>query len=186
MSKLLNEREKRVLANHQRTLRSAVRSFKDVVEKDRSRAPSASKLDARRYMWQFSSVRQSMQDEMEDIVRSLCKGIAPDDLDLRIARIALAMYLMDTCQDMLNAAIEKGNTSMVSVFHTAFEATRKILSDDYFTKGKKRIINDFLDGELPIKACAECAGMSLLSMESAVARYKMRVADELDAIPDVA
>jgi hypothetical protein len=184
--RVLNELEKRILTNRETNLRSVVQGFGVLVEGERSKAPAEMQLDARRTAWELSGFRSQMKGEMEGVVRELCKGGYPADFDLRLERLAVAMYLLDKTGEMLDAATERKNPALTALFTSAFASIRRILDGGFFSKSPERIIDDYLDNEATIIACASCSGVQMMSLGLAVKQYKKKAADTLDSLPDVA
>ena len=184
--RVLSEQELRILDNRQANLGSVVRGFSALVDGDRSRAPAAMQLDARRTMWELTAFKGQMKTEMEGLVRELCKGGYPADFHLRIERLAVAMYLLDKTGEMLDAATERKNPALTSLFTSAFASIRRILDKDFFSKSPERIIDDYLDNEATIIACASCSGVQMMSLGLAVKQYRKKAADTIDSLPDVA
>ncbi len=165
--------------NRRSNLRAVVKGFRGLVETNNVRTPAEFELETRKIMWELSPFRADMRKEIASIAAMLRKGDFPDDFDIRIARLALAAYLLDKSQEMLDVAIERKNTSLTALFGTAVSSIRNILDESYFTKTPQRILGDYLDEEAPILACAESTGVRLLQFSDAVQRYQMEVAYEM-------
>jgi hypothetical protein len=184
--RIRNDLEARILSNREANLRNVADAFGALVAQERAPAPAEMQLEARKAIWELSGFRAQAKSEMAAVVRELCKGSFPPDYDLRIARLALAMYWLDKTQEMLDASKKRDNPALTSLFQCAFEAIRSMLDRDYFTKSSRQIIDDYLDNEATIRACASCSGVELTSLELAVKRYMKKVADEIDSLPDPA
>lgn len=189
--RLLNERELRILNNRESNLKDVVRGFKALVDGEYSQAPQSIQIDARRTRWELTEFRSLMGREMECLARYCIQYRKfPPDNDIRVARIALAMYLLDKTEEMLDAAIERKNPALTSLFISAFASIRNIIDSEYFRKTPGRIMDDYLDNESAIVACAACAEVPLLSLQLALREYHIPAADAIDevadSLPDVA
>ncbi len=182
MAEKRNGDEKRILENHKSNLAEVVKKFRVLVEADRFRTSTAPKIDPRKGIWELSPFRADMKREMTEIARMIDSGEGPQDLDVRIARLALAMYLLDKSKELLDAATESRKPSMTVLFHMAISAVSNILDPAYFKKTPDRIIQDYLNGQAAMVACAECAGVQLHTLEAAVKQYQDKAAREIELI----
>ncbi len=182
MGKFLNQRERQAIAAHAGAVNSVAAGFRSAVDHDTTIAPAAFRNQVLRGMWNFASVRSAMKEQMKIFAGYAKSGKFPEGSLMIITRLAFAAYLLDRLEKMRDATERLPGTSYLAIFRNAQEATLRILDEKYFSKTNTEIINAFLDNEIPITACARCAGVTLLRPSSAVTEYKEQIYDQIDAI----
>lgn len=160
--------------------------FKDFAEKGpakriEGRRPPAN-LKARIGMLEFRDIRRGIAEGAEDLARYFSRDAVekPKDLDIRFARIAYAMYLLDTLDRVLRIA--RQDSYLLSEFETARKAVRELLDEGYFRKSAGQIIAGYERLAEPLGKCANLCGMELLLPEDATESFKLRLADMIDAV----
>jgi tRNA(Ser,Leu) C12 N-acetylase TAN1 len=163
-------------------LREEIERFKLDAEREPRGFSRSMGIEARRELWDFTPARTALREEIAELSTIFRRrDTLPEDLDLRIARAAIALYLLDKADELLNLALETKRKGSLSLFSNAAAGIRSVLGPDYFSKGAKRIIKDYLEGEVALTACAESLGAGLPTLEQAVKDYKAKVASEIDA-----
>jgi hypothetical protein len=103
-------------------------------------------------------------------------------MDLRIARVSLAVYLLDTLDRMIRVADSKKSENIYTSFESARKAVWEFLDDAYFSKDAQAILSAYQKCEAPLLSCASKCGIQVLEPEPAVESAKMKVADMIDNI----
>lgn len=183
---MMREDVKKAVLNHHTNLRSAVKAFRCMVEGDMSTAPASFQLEARQGMWKLKGIRQRMDKLMSEMAASFARGEEPEDFDGKLAKLSIAMYLLEKTDQMLEAALRDNGTAMVALFVNAHAAVSHILDEGYFSRTDGQVIDSYLDGETAITACAACTGVRLLALHHAVEDYKMRVAAQIESLMNAA
>jgi hypothetical protein len=135
-------------------------------------------------MLQFRQLRERIRKQADDLsvfyrVRAPPK---PADFDLRIARVSLAIYLLDTLERMLRIADSKKSENVYSSFESARKAVAEFLDESYFSKDAEAVLSSYSKCEAPLLSCASKCGVRVLEPEPAVESAKMKVADMIDNI----
>ncbi len=171
------------LKAHRDNLRSAIDSFKMAIERDTRRAPAGMKLDARTAMWEFSGIRQETEGEIRRMSGYFRTSLPlPEDFELEFWKACVALYLVERTERMLEESVKRDKPSSVALFTTAKEAVRKILDDFYFFKPLERIVDEYMEGEVAIAACAEACGVALLPFESVMKEYEEPLRKRMNAL----
>jgi hypothetical protein len=169
----------RVIETRQSNLKALADGFKSMMERGKKPAPQGLREDAFTGMWNFAKVRQQIPDEVKSLEQYICYfGPGPDDPELneRIARICLALYFLDKMEQISRAVLKDGGLEKVALFSVARERVEAILSEDFFTKSPRRIINDYLDAEYSLAPLASACSVQLLPLDDAIAKYQKSVA----------
>ena len=150
-------------------------------ERIEGRRPPAN-LKARLGMLEFRDIRRGIAEGAEDLARYFSRDAveAPKDLHMRFARIAYAMYLLDTLDRVLRMA--RQDSYLLSEFESARKAVRELLDEGYFRKSADQIISSYERLAEPLERCVNLCGMELLLPEQAVESFKLRLADMIDAV----
>ncbi|MBD3210535.1 hypothetical protein GF318_04105 [Candidatus Micrarchaeota archaeon] len=180
MKKLEGPDVRRVLQDRKRSVRAYARACKDAAESGLLDASRKDLARTRMGMWSFTPVRKEMVEEIDKLAVEMKSGREPEDLDVRVMRVSLAMYFIDKLEEMLNQIEMSNSAALASMFGSAGRAVGRILDESFFSKTPKQIINDYLDGEHTLAGCAEACSVSLLTLEQAVKEYKSKVAQEVD------
>ena len=179
MKRLFDGRVAGAVDNHQANLRSVAATFKRAIERDKRLAPIAMRTEVLTCMWNFATVRKEITDEAASLAYSYMK-LSDADFNLKIARLSLALYLLDKMQELSVAVRSNPNRTIVALFDVARSRVEDILGESYFFKSKERILYDYLEAEVALASCAECCSVRLLSLHDAVKQYKMKVADMIE------
>jgi hypothetical protein len=138
---------------------------------------------ARQGMLEFKPLRDRLRDEAKALsyfFRGRGLKERPDDFELRLARVCLAMYLIETIDRMAPMADRKQN--LQNSFESARKALRELLDDSYFSASSEQIMGEYSKREPAFRHCASRCGISLLEPEPAVEATKMRLAGMIDDI----
>ncbi len=173
MGERLAKEKEAALRAHRENLRSAIDSFKLAIERDTRRAPAGMKLDARTAMWDFSAIRTETEGEIRRMSGYFRTSLPPPSgFEVEFWRVCVALYLLDCTERMLEGSVKQNKPASVALFTTAKDAVKKILDDFYFFKPLERIVDDYMEGEVAISACAESCGVALLPFESVMKEYE--------------
>ncbi|MFN7991176.1 MAG: hypothetical protein U0R44_03380 [Candidatus Micrarchaeia archaeon] len=142
--------------------------------------PAQRRTSAHAGMLEFISVREGIQSQTRELSSFYGPRPAPKprDIDLRIARICFATYLLETLETMLHIADRR--SSLLPSFETARKAVREILPDHFFTLTGHQVTRNFLEHEEPLRSSAARFGIDLLMPEPAVERYQPKLASEIN------
>ncbi len=168
-----------MLEARQSNLKALAGGFKSLIEHSTMPAPQGLREDAFTGMWDFAKLRQQIPDEVRSLEQYICYfSPGPDDAELneRIARICLALYFLDKMEQISRAVLKDGGLEKVALFSVARERVEAILSEDFFTKAPRRIINDYLDAEYSLAPLASACSVQLLPLDDAIAKYQKNVA----------
>ncbi len=135
-------------------------------------------------MLEFGPLRESIREHTKDLSRyyNVRAPPKPADFDLRIARISLAIYLLDTLEKMLEHADARKTESIYSGFESARKAVLDFLAEGYFAKSAEEILRNYPKCEQALLPAASRCGVQVLEPEHAVESTKMKVADMIDEI----
>ena len=169
MGKIIHFDEFRAGASEQRALRVR-RSF----------------ANARGGMLEFKHQRDRIRDEakaLSSFFREEGEQRRPEDFDLRVSRVCLAMYLVEALDRMATVADSKHD--LQNAFESARKALRELLGDSYFSLGEEALVYEYSKCEPAIRHCASRCGIRLLDPEPAVEATKMRLAEMIDEINEI-
>ncbi len=163
-------------------IRAVALSFKDAIERDKRAAPEGMREDALTGMWNFAPVRQEMKREIAALADYFRTGAdIPADFVPRIARLSVAMYLLDKIQEISEAAAKNRSVSAVALFDVARRSVETLLDVSFFSKPPEAVRNGFLDAEPALSSCGAAFGVPLLGLEDAVRAYKMKAAQAVES-----
>lgn len=171
------------VAEHRDNVKRAARVFKAALQNDRGAVGPTLKAGIARGMWEFSTTRRSIQEElrsMADLFRG--KNRLPDDFVDRIGRLSISMYLLEKMEAMHKASMERKAPNVSALFETARQSVARILDDSYFSKTLEQIVEDYLDGEMSIEAAAASCGVKLVSLGDASELFKKQISEAVQAI----
>jgi hypothetical protein len=168
---------------HGRNLRSAIDAFKRAIERDTLRAPAGMKLDARSGMWEFAQIRKETEEEIRRLSGYFTTGLPlPSGFEAEFWKVCVALYLVERTEKMLEESVKLDKPSSVALFCSAKEAVGRVLDSFYYFKPLDGIVDDYMDGEVAIAACAESCGVKLIPFESVMKEYEERVRLRINAI----
>jgi len=126
----------------------------------------------------LARMRFRLQGEMNLLADR--KSDPPEDLEVRISRLSLAMYVLERMNFLMRAA--DGNYSALGVFDPALASARELLDGSYFHKGWGDIITGYINAEASLRACASFCPFRLLDFNAAVDKYRPYVESQLERI----
>src|SRR5512143_2734152 len=171
------------LKAHRGNLRSAIDAFKSAIERDNKRAPAGMKLDARSGMWEFAQIRKETEEEIRRMAGYFTTGLPlPSGFETEFWKVCVAIYLLERTDRMLEESVRLNKPSSVALCCGAKEAVRKILDAFYYFKPFDNIIDDYMNGEVAIAACAESCGIDIIPLESVMKEYEEAVRLRINAI----
>ena len=135
-------------------------------------------------MLEFAPIRENIREQAKALsvfyrVRAPPK---PKDFDLRLARVSLAIYIIDTLDKILKHADASDTDSLYTSFDSARKAARTFLDDAYFSKNADEILSCYGRCEATLVQVGSKCGVQVLDPEPAVESTKMRVAEMIDQI----
>lgn len=153
-------------------------------KKERAFRKHPAAVRAHEAMLEFGALRESIREHTKDLSRfyNVRAPPKPADFDLRIARISLAVYLLDTLGKMLEHADARKTESLYSGFESARKAVLEFLADGYFAKSAEEILRSYPKCEQALVPAASRCGVQVLEPEHAVESAKMKVAEMIDEI----
>lgn len=163
--------------------------FRKEKEQAKERKPGerrAAFARARAGMLEFKPLRDRIRDEAKSLSAYFRgSGIRerPDDFELRIARVCLAMYLVEAVDRM--ASVTDRRRDLQGSFESARKSLRDLLSENYFSMSAESILGEYSKAEPALRNCASRCGIRLLDPEPAVEEFKMRLAGMIDEINDI-
>lgn len=179
-ARLLTPQEMLILASREASLRSVAGSLKDAIDRDKRPAPAGMREDAFIGMWNFSRVRQQIPEEvraLERYIREKRPGPQDEGLNLRLMRIALALYYLDKMDEFSEAVRAKGGMQLTSLFSVARSRVERILDGGYFSKTPRQILTDYLDAQCALTSLSAATSVPVHTPGDAVAMYHMKVCD---------
>lgn len=174
----------RAISGHaSENLRSMACSFREAIEKGNHKpAPEEFRADALSGMWNFARVRRELKEEASALAAYFTlDGDIPADYLPRIARMSVAMYLLDKIQEISEGMARNRAVSAVALFDVARRGVERVLDESFFMKSPERIMGDYLDAEPALVSCASLCSVRILSLEEAVKEYKMKAAEAVEA-----
>jgi len=162
-------------------MKDLTRQFKDNMERDSTIARADFRAESFSGTWRFAEKRKEIQGQITSLAVIFRDGLPlPEDFDIRIARLSVALYLLEKVQEMRDAAMRMKNTTVVALFDMVRRKVEGILDQNYFSKSKDQIIREFFDAELELTACAKCCNIQVLEIWDVSEKYKMKVATLVD------
>ncbi len=102
------------------------------------------------------------------------------ELDRRVARLSLAMFLLDRANQLHDAALARDNAALYSLFVSARNRVCEMLESDYYSKSTEAVLAEYLDTEPLLTACSGLCGLPAVpSPEEIVKAYKRRLAGKI-------
>jgi hypothetical protein len=179
-NRALTLEEKRILATREASLKSVAGSFKEAIDRDKRPAPAGMREDAFSGMWNFSRIRNRIPDEvraLERYIHDQRPGSQDEGLNLRLMRIALALYFLDKMDEFSEAVRAKGGMQLTSLFSVARSRVERILDGGYFSKTPRQILTDYLDAQCALTSLSAATSVPVHAPGDAVAMYHMKVCD---------
>jgi hypothetical protein len=163
-------------------VREAVAALVEDVRRDSRTAQSSEIAPLRRLMWRFAPSKKGIHTEKQDLAAHYSGQVTctEDELNLRIARTTVALYLLDRADAMADFVVESRNLSLVSLFRTTIDGLSTILDASYFSKDSARIGDEYFAAEAPLTACIYCCSLEPLSLRDAVKEYLPRLAADVN------
>lgn len=180
---MLTPVERRIIANHQDNLKSVADSFKDAIERDKSRAPQSMREDAFSGMWHFSKIRKQIPTEVKELeqyIYDFGPGPLDEELNMRLMRISLALYFLDKLDEYSEAVRKRGGMQITSLFTVMRVRIERLLDEDYFSKTSREILGGFLDAQPSLLALSKVTPVKIHEPFDAVNLYHPKVCDMID------
>src|SRR4030095_11567854 len=134
-------------------------------------------------MLEFRAVRDIIRAQAKEMsLFYIPPGRKPEDIDLRVARVSVAIYLLDTLDRMLKIADSRKAEHIYSSVESAMKAVKTFLSPEYFSRSADEIMSSYSSCEPSLKSCAARCGVAVLDLEPAVEGTKTNLASMIDEI----
>ncbi|GEM_PF-3310927 len=100
-------------------------------------------------------------------------------IDLIIARICLATFLIERTNEIGNIALRQNKISLYSLFSSLRLHVTKFLHGNYYERSSSEIINEYIDLEPLVYACSELCGLKPMELSEIMEKYKPKLIDEI-------
>jgi len=100
-------------------------------------------------------------------------------IDLIIARICLATFLIERTNEIGNIALKKNKISLYSLFSSLRLHVTKFLHGNYYERSSSDIINEYIDLEPFVCACSELCSLKSMELTEIMETYKPKLIDEI-------
>lgn len=101
-------------------------------------------------------------------------------LDAAVARLSLAMFIIDRLGKLRGLVLAGDSLPMLSLFTSLRNRAAEMLTSEYYSKSIEDITGGYLDFEPLLTACSELCGLAVPSLPEIMSEYKMRLAREVD------
>ncbi len=178
--------EMRALQRRGENIASLVKTFKDSIESDKSKAPQSLREEAFTGMWHFSRIREKIPAAIREMAEYIDRENPPRGdagLALRVARISFALYMLDKMDEISRAVQSDKGFKMTALFSTARAGVGRLLDERYFMKSRDEILDGYLDAEPALAAISAVCRVRLLEMHEAIGKYQPKVASMMPEGP---
>ena len=103
-----------------------------------------------------------------------------EELDVVVARLSLAMFLLERTNKLHEIILGKNGLSLYSLFVSLRNRVCEVLVPTYYVSSPKQIIDEYLDTEPILTACSELCGLAVPDLTEIVKAYKLKLADEIE------
>ncbi len=96
----------------------------------------------------------------------------PPDFDVQVARLCIAIYLIEKTNQIRTSAFAKDNTNLTSLYVKLSDSVSALTDEGFYGMEIREIAERYLDFEALLFACCEICELRKSTLRDAVDRYK--------------
>ncbi len=168
---LANEAMKRYLEKTNRT--ELIKFYKQLVSMTDDPIPAQTIMQHNEYVGLINA-NKIRRKNIAAIPKKKTPGI-----DLIIARICLASFLIERTNEIGNISLKQNKISMYSLFSSLRLHVTKFLHGNYYERSSSDIINEYIDLEPLVCACSELCGLKSMELTEIMETYQSKLVGEI-------
>jgi len=168
-------------AYHTRLFSHQFEVFKRIAGDDWRSASPATKKTRKKMLKKYAELENILNKEIEDFSKlSFAKSNAI--VSERVVSLTIFMYLCDVLEKLHHATLKENKIGLYHLFDSVSAQLFGMLSADYFERPYKAIIRNYLLLEPSLMACADLAGVEVVTIQKAVRLNQPKLSKRVESL----
>ncbi|MBD3210534.1 hypothetical protein GF318_04100 [Candidatus Micrarchaeota archaeon] len=160
------------LITHSKNRNDLIRFYKELAGMGNKKISASMKKEDK----SFKGLKDA-EKLLEKNIANIAKKKKPGELE--IARISLAMFLLDRANRVHEIVLKDNSLGKYSLYISMRNRIIQMLGNEFYSMDQDEMLSEYLDTEPVVTACSELCGIAAASASEAVRIYKYRLAERL-------